>query len=133
MLRITSVGIICALMPSMAFLFENLDVYKLAVNFSHRVNQFCKSSLKGRSFLADQLRRAALSISLNIAEGSGRWHKRDKRNFYIIARGSTYECVPILEICKKDGMISDNIYRGFRTDIERIGKMISGLINYIEK
>jgi four helix bundle protein len=46
----------------------------------------------------DQLRRASLSIVLNIAEGSGRFTKPAKRNFYVIAKGSVYECSALFDI-----------------------------------
>ena len=72
-----------------------LEVYQRAVEWAERIETLCESVSKGNHHLTDQLRRAALSISLNIAEGSGRWHKGDKKQFYLIARGSAYECVPI--------------------------------------
>ena len=112
----------------MGFLFENLDVYKMSVIFSCKVNQFCKSSLKREYFLSDQLKRAALSVSLNIAEGSGRWHKREKRNFYVISRGSAFECLPILQICHQQGLISDTLFFEFKEYIERMSQMLTKLI-----
>jgi four helix bundle protein len=45
---------------------------------------------QGHYHLVDQLRRASLSISLNIAEGNGRWHVKDRKNFWWIARGSVF-------------------------------------------
>lgn len=69
------------------FDFEKLDVYQKAKTFNKSVTNFLKVSKLDR-VTNDQLRRAAFSIMLNIAEGSGRFTKADKRNFYVIARGS---------------------------------------------
>jgi four helix bundle protein len=73
----------------MAFQFEKLEVYQKALDWVESVETICEY-LKGKvSYsLIDQLSRAALSIPLNIAEGNGRWHKGEKRQFFWIARGS---------------------------------------------
>ena len=89
----------------MAFLFEKLEAYKKAVAFAAKIDSLYSKLPRGKYFTVDQLRRASLSISLNIAEGNGRWHKGDKRQFFAVARGSTFECVPILELLKR-GAIS---------------------------
>lgn len=52
----------------------------------------------GYSTIKDQLKRAAFSIPLNIAEGSGKSHRADKRKFYGIARGSAMECAAICDV-----------------------------------
>ncbi len=69
------------------FDFEKLDVYHKAKQLNKKVSLFLKSSKLDRT-ANDQLRRASFSIMLNIAEGSGRYSKAYKRNFYVIARGS---------------------------------------------
>ncbi|HAM39653.1 MAG TPA: hypothetical protein DCP53_09725 [Elusimicrobia bacterium] len=70
-----------------------------------------------------------MSTVINIAEGSGKFSKADKKNFYIIARGSVYECVSILELIKEENNISDERYREFYCKYEEISKMLMGLIN----
>jgi four helix bundle protein len=80
---------------------------------------------------SDQLRRAALSIPSNIAEGAGRKSKRDSGNFYSIARGSVYESVNILKLLEDLKEISfRKTNLGLKTlfsDAEEIVKMLYGL------
>jgi four helix bundle protein len=70
----------------MAFSFEKLLVYQKAVDFADRVCERTENFGRGYSFLVNQLNRASLSISANIAEGNGRFTKADRRNFFGIAR-----------------------------------------------
>jgi four helix bundle protein len=53
---------------------------------------------KGNAHLIDQLKRASISIPLNLAEGSGKMTHKDKKRFYSIARGSAMECAAILDV-----------------------------------
>ena len=85
----------------MAFLFEKLLVYQKAVSFADRICELTSGFPRGYWFLIDQLNRAALSISTNIAEGNGRFTKADRRNFFGISRGSVQECVPLLELAQR--------------------------------
>ncbi len=112
----------------MAFLFEKLDVYQKALNFADAISQITEGFLKGHYYLADQLNRASLSISANIAEGNGRYHKADRANFFTIARGSAFECVPLLEISRRKNLVSEERFTILRDQIEAISKMLSGLI-----
>ena len=79
----------------MAFAFEKLIVYQKSVDFADQICLRSESFPRGYGFLADQINRASLSISANIAEGNGRFTAPDRRNFFGIARGSLQECVPI--------------------------------------
>lgn len=72
----------------MTFAFEKLIVYHKAIDFADKICAMTSNFPKGYYFLADQLNRASLSISANIAEGNGRFTKADRKNFFIIARGS---------------------------------------------
>ena len=80
----------------MAFALEKLVVYQKAVDFADQVCLRSENFTRGYGFLADQLNRASVSISANIAEGNGRFTKSDRKNFFGIARGSVQECVPLL-------------------------------------
>jgi four helix bundle protein len=101
----------------MSFLFEKLEVYQRAVNLAERVTVLTKRfPAQGHYHLVDQLRRASLSISLNIAEGNGRWHIKDRKNFWWIARGSVFECVPLLELCKQENLITYETWAGLKAN-----------------
>ena len=78
--------------------------------------------------LADQLRRAALSVSANIAEGTGREGVREAKNFFNIAKGSVYEVVSLLEIARRRGQIEAEAHRDLYTRCDRIAGMLSGLL-----
>ena len=77
----------------------------------------------------DQFKRASLSIVLNIAEGSGKYTKNDKKNFYVIAKGSTNECVAIIRILRLEKNISEEDFKESYESLFEIAKMLSGLIN----
>ena len=117
----------------MAFMFENLQVYQKAVDLADQVSSLTEGFPRGYYFLVDQLNRAALSIATNLAEGNGRFTKADRRNFFTIARGSTQECVPLLEVARRRGFIDKARHAELRADLEVIAKMISGLINGLKR
>jgi len=117
---------------SMAFAFEKLIVYQKSVDFADRVTEITGSFPRGFYFLANQLNRASLSISANIAEGNGRFTKADRKNFFGIARGSVQECVPLLELTRRRSFITPEVHQQLKADLEEIAKMISGLINGLE-
>ncbi len=114
----------------MIFNFEQFPVYKLALEFARDVDTvLSQTNIAKTSRVADQLIRASLSISLNIAEGAGRFHKADKKNFYIIARGSVFECVAIFDLLQIKGLISKEQKKQYYSRLEELSKMLSGLIN----
>lgn len=81
----------------------------------------------------DQAVRASTSIALNLAEGNGRRSKADRRHFFYIARGSLYECLPLLEFFRRTGVISNSQSDQLKIDIEEISKMINALICSVGK
>ena len=117
----------------MAFMFENLDVYQKSVNFADQVLNQTENFPKGFRFLVDQLSRASLSIAANIAEGNGRFTKADRKNFFIIARGSVQECVPLLELARRRNLIEDKVQQQLKSQLEKIARMLSGLMKGLDK
>ena len=117
----------------MAFAFEKLLVYHKAVDFSDRICELSGNFPRGFYFLTDQMNRAALSITTTIAEGNGRFTKPDKRNFFGIARGSVQECVPLLELVRRRKLIQPADHDALKSNLEEISKMLSGLINGLDK
>ena len=117
----------------MAFAFEKLHVYQRAVDFADQAAAVTGNFPRGYGYLADQLNRAALSIAANLAEGNGRFTKADRKNFFIIARGSVQECVPLLELARRRNLIDDDRHTGLRDELEEIARMLSGLIRGLDK
>jgi four helix bundle protein len=111
------------------FDFEKLEVYQKAKGLNHEILSFLRENKIIDNYIRDQLKRASISIVINIAEGSGKYSKADKRNFYTIARGSVYECVSLLEIAVDEKYIESKRYVTFLTQYETISKMLFGLIN----
>jgi four helix bundle protein len=114
-------------------MFENLQVYQKSVDLAERVTSITHDFPRGYYYLTDQLNRAILSVALNITEGNGRWHKNDRKHFFYISRGSVQECVPILEICKRKNLISEEMNLELKKELQVIAKMIYGLINGLDK
>ena len=116
----------------MAFLFEKLQVYQKSVDFADHVAALTETFPRGYGFLADQLNRASLSIAANIAEGNGRFTKADRKHFFTIARGSVHECVPLLELARRRGLLPDAGHNALKAGLEEIARMLSGLIKGID-
>lgn len=111
------------------FDFQNLRVYQKAKEQNKLVLKFLKQNKKVDPYIKDQLKRASISIVINIAEGSGKFSKADKRNFYTIARGSVYECVSLIELIKEDNLINAKLYDLFYENYVSLSKMLLGLVN----
>jgi len=86
---------------------EKFRAYQLSIEFVALVSSMIESLPKGNAHLVDQLKRASISIPLNIAEGSGKTSEKDKLRFYSIARGSTMECAAILDVFLCTGRLEE--------------------------
>ena len=85
---------------------EKLDVYKCSLEFFALTRCVLPRLPRGEREIRDQLRRAALSISLNIAEGTGKPTSADWARYHAIARGSAMECGALLDVCRLAGLVS---------------------------
>jgi four helix bundle protein len=107
------------------FRFENLEIWKLAVEYGNvlykAAKQFPSDELYG---LSAQLRRAVVSISSNIAEGSGAGTNKNFSNFLDISIKSTLETVSILYFAASNGYITEIERKDFYEQAERIIRKI---------
>ena len=115
------------------FDFEKLSVYSKAKEFNRQIQRDILSIDSLEKNIKDQLRRASLSIVLNIAESTSRFSDADKRNFYVIARGSLIECIAILDLIKDDLIIRNELYLEFYNKGEELSKILYTLIKGLEK
>ena len=79
---------------------EKLDVYQCAIEFLEVAFAIVSRLPRGHAALADQLRRAATSIPLNIAEAAGKASPQERTHFHAIARGSAMECGAIMDVVR---------------------------------
>ena len=92
--------------------FEDLECYQLALQVFREAYRIGKQlPLEEKYNLSDQLRRAAGSAVLNIAEGYGRYHYLDSLRFYYIARGSMSEILSTFILCHEAGYLSVELSR----------------------
>ena len=109
------------------FGFQRLHAYRASTEFLGVAARLVAKVPKGHGDLVDQLRRAALSVPLNIAEGSGKF-SRDAMRFYTIALGSALECAAILDALEAIGVFDQPALMPARELLERIVSMLTGLI-----
>ena len=110
------------------FNFEKLEVWKEAVEFADLVYDLTKSFPDHERFgLTNQMRRAAVSVSSNVAEGSSRSSRTDFARFIEIAAGSLFEVVSQAAIAKRQGFTNDASHKRLIMTAEKQIKMLSGL------
>ena len=110
------------------FYFEDLEVYRRSLQLAIIICKIASRFSFKFSRIRDQLIGAAISVPLNIAEGSGRKSIKERSNFYKISITSLFEIIPLLEICIGLNLIEKNNYDDFRRETTELAKMINGLI-----
>ena len=110
------------------FDFEKLKVYQKAQDLHADILKICNGLKNTDVYSRDQLKRASLSVVLNIAEGSGKFSKADRARFFRTARGSVYECVAVLDSYRRNTVIDENVYSHLYNRYEEVSKMLLGLI-----
>lgn len=114
--------------------FEGLSCYQHALRlFDAAYRSAERLPDHERYNLADQLRRAALSVLLNIAEGYGRYHYLDKLRFFYIARGSLCETLSACVAAFHAGYVDDAQLAWMRTSEAETERLLNGYIGFIRK
>jgi four helix bundle protein len=110
------------------FNFEKLEVWQEAINFADSIYVITRAFPDEERFgLTNQMRRAAVSISSNLAEGSSRSSRPDFARYVEIATGSLFEAVSQATISRRQGFLSETDFNQLYSACETQSKMLSGL------
>ena len=114
--------------------FEELEVYKATREFRKKIYQLIKELPAEEKYnLAGQMRRAALSLTNNIAEGHGRYHFQENIQFCRVSRGSLMELIDDLNVCTDEKYFSIDYLEELKAEGYRVNKMLNGYIAYLKK
>jgi four helix bundle protein len=116
------------------YTFEDLEVYKLAREFSNKVSQLIKKLPKEEEYnLKAQMRRAKLSMTNNIAEGFGRYHYQENIQFCRHSRGSLCELIDDFNECFDNGYIDQPYRDSLKSEAYHLLKVLNGYIASIKR
>ena len=107
--------------------FQKLDVYQCATEFLAFTVNLSHDVRRGNAQILDQLKRAATSIPLNIAEAAGRTGQADAARAYAIARGSAMECAAALDALAILRLVKPDVHQRGIALLERIVQMLTKL------
>ena len=110
---------------------DKIGAYKISFELSNYVwDIVIKWHYLAKDTVGKQFIRAIDSISANIAEGFGRFHKKDKIKFYLNARSSVYESLDWLQKAKIRNLLTEEQYNHIFTQLKLLPKEINSLIKY---
>lgn len=113
---------------------EDLEVYQLADNFGNEIwDVVIKWDIFARDTVGKQFARAADSIGANIAEGYGRYHYKENKNFCFFSRGSLLESKSWLKKAKHRGLVPDEQFNDLYEKLETIHIKLNAYIKFIGK
>lgn len=112
--------------------FEDLAVYQAAREFRKKMYGVTRVLPDFERFeLASQIRRAAVSLTNNIAEGHGRYHFADQVRFFLGSRGSLQELVDDLNVCTDEKYLEVDAVKALKGDAQRCLGLINGYLRYL--
>ena len=114
--------------------FEDLEVYKAAREFRKKIYKLIKGLPPEEKYnLADQMRRASLSLTNNIAEGHGRYHFQENIQFCRVSRGSLMELIDDLNTCIHEEYYALDYLEELKAEGYKVNKILNGYIAYLKK
>jgi len=113
-------------------MFEDLEAYQVARGFRKAMYRVARRLPEEEKFaLASQIRRAAVSLTNNIAEGHGRFHFLEQIKFMLQARGSLEELLDDLNICTDENYLPEDEIQKLKSAGWRTHKLINGYIRFL--
>ena len=121
-------------MEETRFGYEDLEVWQKAIDWASQIVSLCNSLETDRRHfrLVEQLESASCSVAMNIAEGKGRYSKKEFVQFLYVARGSLYETLTLLELFLRQGWLSGSKHTELRQEGKEIVKMLNSLAKSIK-
>jgi four helix bundle protein len=121
--------------PTSHMSYKDLNVWKKSIDFANKIIDLSEKlkTPKNHFRLIEQLEAAATSIPMNIAEGKGRYSRKEFSHFLIIARGSLYETMTLLEIFLLRKWIDPEDFNTLEQQAIEIAKMLNSLNNSIKE
>jgi len=114
--------------------FEELEVYKAAREFRKKIYKLIKGLPPEEKYnLENQMRRAALSMTNNIAEGHGRFYFQENIQFCRVSRGSIMELIDDLNVCIDEKYFAQDYLEELKEEGYQVNKMLNGYIAYLKK
>lgn len=111
------------------FIFEKLEVYQKTLNFIGKITDVVRRlPPEIRYSIGNHLIETSVSIANNISEGAGRRGKKEKKQFYNISQGSAFECVPMITVLGRKGLIPQTDFEELYNECYGISQMLSRLI-----
>ena len=117
------------------FSFEDLEVWQKSVDFAKRIIDLSEKIKTDHKHLRliEQLEASSAAVALNIAEGKGRYTKKDFVQFLYVARGFLYETITLIIIFHKNRWVSEDQVKEIKRSADEIGKMLSSLITSVRQ
>ena len=114
--------------------FEDLEVYKAAREFRKKIYKLIKGLPPEEKYnLGEQMRRASLSLTNNIAEGHGRYHFQENIQFCRVSRGSLMELIDDLNTCIDEQYFPPDYLEDLKAEGHTVNKILNGYIAYLER
>ncbi len=116
------------------FKLDDFELYQLARDFRKKVYRLIRQlPLEEKYCLRTQMRRAALSVTNNIAEGHGRWYYQENIRFCRIARGSITEILDDLNACADENYGDQGLVAGLKPEAYELIRRVNGYMCYLHK
>ena len=114
--------------------FRNLEVWKLGMKIVTDVYEMTRTFPREEVYgLVSQIRRSAISVPSNIAEGFNRYHNKEYRQFIYVALGSCGELETQIEVAKRLGFIKPETFESLMEDINHESRMLNNLAKKLSK
>jgi four helix bundle protein len=118
----------------MAFAFESMTVYGAAIDLVEQMHGLLRDlGPTCPRAVREQVSRAVLGIPLNVAEGNGRWDRSERQQFFWLARSAVFECVALVRVMERLGLLRDDDAFDLGEQLERISKMLTALVRSVDE